>query len=260
MAEVVITDLTRMHGTRICIAGYTLLDDKPVDCIRPELNYDALVESWLYSADGVVRPFSVVNFSLVRPRPAPPHVEDWIVNRRYSLVTDFAPELVEPVMSATCSASIRELYDGLAEFDHSWYVPANSDSRSLGTVRALRIVGLTYRWREERARWDYRIEFDDESREWFRLPVTDLALRYLLDHRRVVDALSPDRAASDVGRTLSDGRHVYLRVGLTRPFGDLSPCYVQVTGVHTIPDYLDGKCHADLAPREQDDPPVVVPF
>lgn len=260
MAEVVITDLTRMHGTRICIAGYSLLDGKPVDCIRPEPNYDALVEPWLYSADGVIRPFSVVNLTLLRARPVPPHVEDWVIDRRYSLVTDFAAELFVPVLTATCSASIRELYDGKAEFDRSWYVPANSDTRSLGTVRPERIVGLTYRWRDERAKWDYRIEFDDESRQRFRLPVTDLALRYHLENRRRVDAVSPDRAALDVFRSLIDGRQVFLRIGLTRPFGDQARCYVQVTGVHTIPDYLNGRCHADLAPSEADEPPIVVPF
>src|SRR5215213_3627468 len=260
MADIVITDLTRMYGTRICIAGYTLLEGKPVKCIRPELNYDALVESWLYSAEGVLRPFSVADFTLLRPRPAPPHVEDWIVERRYTLVTDFAPELVEPVMTLTCSASVWELYDGLAEYDHSWFVPARAETRSLGTIRPKRLVGLAHRWREERSKWDYRIGFDDESEERFWLPVTDLALRYFLDRRRVADHIGPIEAADAAFRLLNDGRTVFLRIGLTRPFGDFDRCFVQVTGVYTIPDYLDGKCHADFAPSLEDESPVVVPF
>jgi len=97
MVHVVITDLTRMSGTRICIAGYSLENGRPIECIRPELTFDSLVESWLYSSEGVMRPFAVADFTLLQHRPSPPHIEDWIVERRYTLVTDFAPDLIEPV-------------------------------------------------------------------------------------------------------------------------------------------------------------------
>ena len=118
---------------------------------------------------------------------------------------------------------------------------------------------MTHRLREERSKWDYRIGFDDESGERYWLPITDLALRYLLNYWRVADGVNPSEAAGRLHRILTDGRAVFLRVGLTRPFGELFRCFVQVTGVHTAPDYLDGKCHADFAPRE-DLPPVIVPF
>jgi len=43
---------------------------------------------------------------------------------------------------------------------------------------------------------------------------------------------------------------IYLRLGLARPFkksaADEPRCYLQVTGVHTFPDYLQGKTFADF--------------
>jgi hypothetical protein len=41
-------------------------------------------------------------------------------------------------------------------------------------------------------------------------------------------------------------------LGLTRPFqksdADQKWCYIQVTGIYTFPDYLEGKCFADFNP------------
>jgi hypothetical protein len=37
---------------------------------------------------------------------------------------------------------------------------------------------------------------------------------------------------------------VWLRVGVTRPYEGW--CWLQVTGIYTFPDYLNGKCFADF--------------
>lgn len=50
-------------------------------------------------------------------------------------------------------------------------------------------------------------------------------------------------------------RDLLLRVGLARGWAEFPDrCYLQVTGVCTFPDYLDGRCFADLAltPEEMD--------
>lgn len=94
----------------------------------------------------------------------------------------------------------------------------------------------------------------------FNLSVTDLAFRYLLDHWRDIEQLKPGAATNRLRQLLTDGRNVYLRLGLSRPFGDdKTRCYLQFTGVHTLPDYLGGRCHADLRPATEL-PPVDVPF
>ena len=50
-----ITDLTRMSGDRVCIAGYT----PDGACVRPELPYGFFTEPWLIQdSKGIVRPFA----------------------------------------------------------------------------------------------------------------------------------------------------------------------------------------------------------
>lgn len=39
---------------------------------------------------------------------------------------------------------------------------------------------------------------------------------------------------------------IYIRLGLTRPWGDPEVCWTQVTGIYTFPDYLEGKTFADF--------------
>ena len=74
--DIVITDLTRMGGERVCIAGYT----RDGRCIRPELARGFFAEWWLdRRGSGVVRPFAILEFDLLRPQRMAPHTEDWIV-------------------------------------------------------------------------------------------------------------------------------------------------------------------------------------
>ena len=57
---------------------------------------------------------------------------------------------------------------------------------------------------------------------------------------------------------LGAAEEVFLRLGLTRPWEEHPDrCQLQVNGVYTFPDYLDGRCFADFIeqPRE-----VEVPF
>ena len=41
---------------------------------------------------------------------------------------------------------------------------------------------------------------------------------------------------------------IYLRLGLTRPWGDPEYCWTQVTGIYTFPDYLEGSTFAHFIP------------
>ncbi|MGI6627904.1 MAG: hypothetical protein ACOX4K_06115 [Bacillota bacterium] len=47
---------------------------------------------------------------------------------------------------------------------------------------------------------------------------------------------------------LRSADHVFFRIGLARGWSRYPDrCYLQITGVYTFPDYLDGKCFADFA-------------
>ena len=78
--SVIITDLTRMQGERVCVAGY-LRDDT---CIRPMFRSGGPVEAWLRAYGRVIiRPFAVVEFDLREKKPDPPHTEDRIIDAGY---------------------------------------------------------------------------------------------------------------------------------------------------------------------------------
>ncbi len=96
-------------------------------------------------------------------------------------------------------------------------------------------------------RWDYRIEFTDGANQSYRLAVTDLAFRYFLDYRRTHDNLLPNAIAQIMTDSLQHAT-VFLRIGLTRGGYNPERCHLQITGVYSFPDYLDGRCFADFAP------------
>ena len=89
--------------------------------------------------------------------------------------------------------------------------------------------------------------FDDAAGSRYNLAVTDLAFRFYLDHLRDREDLSPAQGISRLTASIRASDDVFLRIGLTRGFSDRPDrCHLQVTGVYTFPDYLDGKCFADF--------------
>lgn len=58
LVSMIITDLTRMSGKRVCIAGVT--GDKRT--IRPQFEHGEITEDWLFDQAGniVIRPFARV--------------------------------------------------------------------------------------------------------------------------------------------------------------------------------------------------------
>ena len=56
-----ITDVTRMSGTRVCVAGI----DRQLHQIRPIIEYGGILEDWLHLDDGtIIQPFSKVILDL----------------------------------------------------------------------------------------------------------------------------------------------------------------------------------------------------
>lgn len=80
-----------------------------------------------------------------------------------------------------------------------------------------------------------------------------LAFRYLLDYWRVREEMSPTKASQHLTAVLQKAQ-VFLRIGLSRGWEKFPDrCYLQITGVYSFPDYLGGRCFADLAlsPKER---------
>ncbi len=263
--RVVITDVTRMAGERVCVAGYTRKGGQPEHCVRPLFRYGDLTEHWLYPRSGVIRPFAVVEFDLLKHDPDKPHSEDWIIEPRLRLVQELL-SLDERLafLEAIEDASVREIFGTDILHDEGWFVRQGHGRRSLGTIRVASIDEVVYRRWSDSGKWDYRLGFHDAGGHHYRLVATDLTFRLYLDALRD-EGVSPADAARTVADALTSADWVYLRIGLSRGWAKHPDrCYLQITGVYSFPDYLEGKCFADLSPdandRNRPPEPGEVPF
>ena len=231
----IVTDVTRMEGTRVCVGGY--LEDG--SAVRPVVGRSGPDEAWLQQTqrDPVV-PFAVVNLRLSgRPQGIrAPHTEDRLTPRRgHRLQRVLTEQERIELLEHTCSSAVRDIFGSEihAEAAGAWgrYVLSEQGTRSLGTVKPSEVEEVIYRRFADRGRWDYRLRFRDGAGEVYQLAVVDLAFRRQLDALRD-SGLAPSAAAAAMRDGLRDQR-VYLRVGLARGW-DKHPdrCYLQLTGVY----------------------------
>jgi hypothetical protein len=242
--SLVITDLTRMSGDRVCIAGITV----DGQTIRPEFNHDIINEGWLFDTEGkvVIRPFARIRLDLIKHCPEPPHTEDWLVDPGVKisdglLSIDERKKLVRKVLDP----SVAAIFGAEIHHKQGYFVQENEGARSLGTVKVAHLNDVSHRCFE--GRWDYRISFIDCGGAEYRLGVTDLTFRSYVDHLREVRGIDCDLIGNQLKRKLQK-RSVYLRIGLTRPTWAKHPhcCFLQINGVYSFPDYLEGNCFADF--------------
>lgn len=231
----IVTDITRMDGDRICVGGF--LDDGTA--VRPVAGRIGPNEQWLRSArGGRVAPFAVLELQVNRApkRLTAPHTEDRAIplngHRVLSILSD---EDQQDLLDRTASPSVRSVFEAEIHADPAgqWgrYVRSGEGTRSLGTVRVGRVQAVQYQHYPDRGRWDYRLRFRDESQEEFQLAVVDLNFRARLDALRN-SGLPAERAATEILTALRR-QTVYVRVGLARGW-DRHPdrCYLQITGVY----------------------------
>jgi hypothetical protein len=244
-----ITDLTRMQGDRVCIAGY--LPDGM--CARPVFEYGALTERWLHvNGSLVVRPFAVIEFDFqgIPYRSLPPHTEDRIIDPQYRVLCHGrSPEERADWLAKVDDGGVESIFGTAVHREHGTFVLAGDGTRSLGTVRVRRIEEVQFTL-VNNTRWDYRLIFTDHLGQRYRLPVTDLAFRAYLNYLRDQREMPLTEIAQSLTLTLQK-LSVFLRIGLARGWDQYPDrCYVQVTGIYSFPDYLSGRCFADFAPSE----------
>ena len=259
--RIVITDLTRMSGFDLCIAGYAT--DESFAPLRPLLSRGVRFptlhpdETWCRSLrNGPGALFSVLKLDAHDHRPDPPHTEDWAiapgsatveavlpVEDRRALLTRLQQPCVDGLFGEPVNWSVRE--DGLRT---AGYVAPGRGLASLGTVNAA--IERFLLQRNHCGTIDYRAMFSDEAGNRTRLSITDLTFRLWADHLRVRQGLSFDQLNRQLNATFADGREVWVRIGLTRPWSRSDNgergCYLQITGIHTVPDYLEGATWTEL--------------
>lgn len=232
--RMVVTDVTRMQSDRVCVGGY--LEDGA--SIRPVCERHGPTEAWLRpSREERVVPFALIALDVGSPPDlVAPHTEDRLVPHSGHRVVEMLPDdEAVALLDWSASPGIQDIFgaDLHTDGDGSWgrYVRSGEGTRSLGTIRAARILGVRYQYSPDRGRWDYRLRFADGAGEQYQLSVVDLGFRRRLDAMRG-DGIAPERIAAATLATLQ-AQAVYLRIGLARGW-ERHPdrCYVQVTGVY----------------------------
>ncbi len=255
ITTLLITDLTRMRDRKVCIAGY----DPSGKCIRPVFARWRIPEDWLWNFNRpIILPFARVDFNLLAPRPAVPHIEDWVVDEIYRVGRGRLPENERRQwLAAHASPSVQAVFGTEIFHDHGCYIKSGCGCASLGTVQVARLDSVIYETRSYNGseKWEFRFRFVDGAGCVYDLPITDLSYRYYLDHLRAVEHHSPGEITASLASQFAHNP-LYLRLGLTRPGWEKFPdtCHIQINGVYSFPDYLEGKTFADYLPASLQEP------
>lgn len=241
-----ITDLTRMSGNRVCIAG--IADDGRI--IRPEFDRDIITEDWLFRDNSpIIKPFARVKFDLIEHRPDPPHTEDWIIHPVHKkFERDLNSNERQRFLETIADTSVIDIFE--TEIGHEaglgYFIQHGQGTRSLGTLRPNLIYEFAHTIYDG-PKFDYRLGFKDWHYKSYRLGITDLAFRNYVDHMRTEEGLSLEQINERITSILKNSQ-VFLQLGLARANWDKHPgfCHLQINGVYTFPDYLDGRCFADF--------------
>jgi hypothetical protein len=240
--QLVITDLTRMRGGRVCIVGY----DAQGKCFRPVLPHPGITERLLYQNNTpIIFPFAIVEFDLQQHKPQPPHTEDWVYAPASVKFVRRVEEVNHPqIFKSSLFNNVGAIFEQTIHTDFGCYVMDGQGARSIGTIHPKTIHKVFYEQGEDDA-WNYRLGFYDPSGAYYRLKIVDLTWNYYGDSLRDENT-EPARVAEKLTAVLKN-KTVYLRVGLARGWMKFPDrCYLQVTGIYTFPDYLQGKTFADL--------------
>jgi len=243
--KLVITDLTQMPvGNQVCVVGITE-DGKTIRPVHPS----GFLKSYLYNNnDLVVCPRAKVEWDFTQDHPVPPHIEDklFIPNslKYYGKCDD---KQWEQYLLKVSFKTVKDIYQGYLCYNH-WVAPG-SPTRSIATLIDAKIQSLNIIETEKSVR--SRLIFHDISNNKYDLPISDLAFREMT-YMQIKRKLEKAEDVSDkIINRLLKSKFVYLRIGLARPWKSTSSegyehCYCQITGIHTFPDYLDGKNFTDF--------------
>jgi hypothetical protein len=234
-----------MRNGRVCIAGY----DSDGHCVRPVLPPPGIHETaLLLGRRAIVYPAAEVEFDFGHAQSEPPHTEDnFYLPRSVRLIGRVSDARWRDLLTTTLSPSVEAIFGRPIMADRGWYVWQGGGERSLGTVAPSRIREVVHEQKADGA-WGYRLGFDDRKGAYYKLSITDLVWRYVCDRSRAKGRAPRD--ISDSAAQLLRDRVVFLRIGLARPNLDNLPdrCFLQITGIHTFPDYLKGRTFANFAP------------
>lgn len=228
--EVLLLAVTKMLAG-VCVAGMTTEADRVTGLrwVRPVREHGNLLLGDITDTGGrVLQPFDVVAFKLLRPRPDPPHAEDWIAD-----LTRTRPCVIRQLPGERRARFLEKHCDGdpcgvlvrqersLCLFKPDWVKGCFKLDAYTGGFEARIAFGLQRRrYSGSYARGGH--------------PVTDLKWRALGRAWLPPQGGWVDFDEGDLEARFGI-REVYLAAGLARSYkGAFWP---MIIGVHTVPDY-----------------------
>lgn len=220
--QIVVTEVTRMTGGLVCVAGLDIHSGTMVRPLQPDgSNWEE--PKW------VTRGFMVVgNILSLVPAPegtsAYPHAnEDYRVKTVSILGTASTDELYT-ASQETADASVDSLFNRSVEDEK--YVVADTKCRSLGCIMVSRS-----KLKASEFYGKVQVSYRDHIGTWHNFPVTDLITKSFAD---------PTAGAAALNAKITSGNYfkpIALRLGLARAWdgGDkgYNPkrCYLQLNGL-----------------------------
>ena len=244
----VITDVTRMKGNYVCIAGY---DDSLV-CVRPDLSAGQLEKKHLFRDERlVVHPGARVSMNILCHRPRPPHVEDYVFDNGS---IEYLGNVTVTEWEEILRLSARETFASVFPDMQGKAVPRGSPGPSLGTLVVDGQSLSISRTESTSNSVSMKLNITDRAGELKEnVPITDLVFLNFLNEEFNIFKRDWRKTIAFVEGKLNKGQ-MYLRLGLSHPFspqGDNNMrCWLMVTGVHTFPD-LHGGDYAKRIKLEQ---------
>jgi len=215
MAErVVVLAVTKMLSG-MCTGGISLATGK---WVRPVKEFGTvLLGDLTYKDKSVMQPLDVVDFTLTRPRPKPPHIEDW--------VCDFVHG--RPAR-AGC---VEDRIEFLARHSEP-EAPARilEARRSLGLFEPSDIEAV-FRFDSYSEKYDARLRMSELGAR--PVPITDIKWRAL--GRSLLDGRDELVLSFDQLKGRLNAGRVFVALGLSRLHEGRH--WPLVIGVHTCPDY-----------------------
>ena len=219
--------------TGVCIAG--VRTDAPRRWVRPVREFGSVLLGDItyptppaghVGKPRVMRPFDLVEFALERPRPDPPHVEDW--------TCDFVR--TRPHLAGRVPEADRRALLEAAACDPSalW----ECGERSLGAL-AVDDLSATFQRDTYTGKYEARLGFAGLPEDAATAACTDLkwralGRRLLADHPANAEVQTLSLGGRELRASLSI-EQIWLALGLTRTYNGRA--WPLVVGVHTLPDY-----------------------
>lgn len=236
--KIIVTDLTRFTNREIvCLAG---IDPVSGRCIRPMwmngnkseyLSFSGVKQHKVIPGSILEAEFTPVN------NPHPPHIEDCIIEGKITNTGNASADQFEDVLRRSAFTSVAEAFG--APPDGKSYSTEKPPQKSIITLRIdspARQFKIIVDDKYGKPKFKAHIT-DGDGRQLSFLSVTDLGF---VDH--ITQLITKDPTLAELNKFLANQDHLYLRIGLSRPWskdGEAEKLWVQLNGIYSFPNFRE---------------------